>query len=47
VWQASATQRIGSRIPVGHQNDDAATSQARYYAAMERLTAASWHRGEH
>ena len=29
------------------QNDDAATSQARYYAAVERLTAASWRRGEH
>ncbi|MFL9966299.1 hypothetical protein PQR02_35970 [Paraburkholderia sediminicola] len=29
------------------QNDDAATSQARYYAAAERLTAASWRRGEH
>src|SRR5579864_5111195 len=28
-------------------NDDAATSQARYYAAVERLTAASWRRGEH
>jgi hypothetical protein len=30
-----------------NQNDDAATSQARYYAAVERLTAASWRRGEH
>lgn len=29
------------------QNDDAATSQARYYTAVERLTAASWRRGEH
>ncbi|MGQ7932473.1 hypothetical protein [Paraburkholderia sp. D1E] len=29
------------------QNDDAATSQARYYAAVERSTAASWRRGEH
>ncbi|CAE6964685.1 hypothetical protein [Paraburkholderia domus] len=29
------------------QNDDAATSQARYYAAVERVTAASWRRGEH
>lgn len=29
------------------QNDDAATSQVRYYAAVERLTAASWRRGEH
>ena len=29
------------------QNDNAATSQARYYAAVERLTAASWRRGEH
>ncbi|WP_168787646.1 hypothetical protein [Paraburkholderia aromaticivorans] len=29
------------------QNDDAATPQARYYAAVERLTAASWRRGEH
>jgi hypothetical protein len=29
------------------QNDDAATLQARYYVAVERLTAASWHRGEH
>jgi hypothetical protein len=29
------------------QNDDAATSPARYYAALERLTAASWRRGEH
>ena len=28
------------------QNDDAAASQARYYAAVERLTAASWRRGE-
>ena len=29
------------------QNDDAAASQARYYAAVERLTAVSWRRGEH
>jgi hypothetical protein len=29
------------------ENDDAATSQARYYAAVERLTAASWHKGGH
>jgi hypothetical protein len=29
------------------QADDAATSQARYYAAVERLTAVSWRRGEH
>ena len=29
------------------QNDDAATSQARYYAALERLTATSWRKGEH
>ncbi|MFL9913799.1 hypothetical protein [Paraburkholderia sp. RL17-337-BIB-A] len=29
------------------QNDNAATSQARYYAAVGRLTAASWRRGEH
>jgi hypothetical protein len=29
------------------QNDDAATSRARYYVAVERLTAASWRRGEH
>jgi hypothetical protein len=28
------------------QNDDAAASQARYCAAVERLTAASWRRGE-
>ncbi|MGB8416261.1 hypothetical protein [Paraburkholderia sp.] len=28
------------------QNDDAAASQARYYAAVERLTAVSWRRGE-
>jgi len=28
------------------QNDDAAVSQARYYAAVERLTAVSWRRGE-
>ena len=28
-------------------NDDAATSQARYSAAVERLTAARWRRGEH
>lgn len=27
------------------QNDDAAASQARYYAAVERLTAASWRKG--
>ena len=30
-----------------NQNDDAASSQARYYAAVERLTTASWRRGEH
>jgi hypothetical protein len=29
------------------QNDDAAASQARYNAAVERLTAASWRKGEH
>ncbi|MFM0040137.1 hypothetical protein PQQ73_37095 [Paraburkholderia strydomiana] len=29
------------------QSDDAAISQARYYAAVERLTAASWRGGEH
>ena len=29
------------------QNDDFAASQARYYAAVERLTAVSWRRGEH
>jgi hypothetical protein len=29
-----------------NQNDDAATSQARYYAAVERLTAVSWRGGE-
>jgi hypothetical protein len=29
------------------QNDDSAASQARYYAAVERLTAVSWRRGEH
>jgi hypothetical protein len=29
-----------------NQNDDAAAS-ARYYAAVERLSAASWRRGEH
>lgn len=29
------------------QIDDAATSQARYYTAVERLTAASWRKGEH
>ena len=28
------------------QNDDATASQARYYAAVERLTAVSWRRGE-
>lgn len=28
------------------RNDDAAASQTRYYAAMERLTAVSWRRGE-
>ena len=28
------------------QNDDAVASQARYYAAVERLTAVSWRRGE-
>ena len=28
------------------QNDDAAASQARYYAAVGRLTAVSWRRGE-
>jgi len=30
-----------------NQNDDAAALQARYYAAVERLTAACWCRGEH
>ena len=30
-----------------NQNDDAAALQARYYAAVERLSAASWRRGEH
>ena len=30
-----------------NQNDDAAVSQARYDAAVERLTAASWRKGEH
>ena len=30
-----------------NQNGDAAASQARYYAAVERLTAASWRKGEH
>jgi hypothetical protein len=30
-----------------NQNGDAAASQARYYAAVERLTAASWRRGVH
>ena len=30
-----------------NQNDDAAALQARYYAAVERLTAASWRKGEH
>jgi hypothetical protein len=29
------------------QNDDAATSRARYYVAVKRLTAESWRRGEH
>jgi hypothetical protein len=29
------------------QNDDSAASQACYYAAVERLTAASWRKGEH
>jgi hypothetical protein len=29
------------------QNDDAATSRARYYVAVERLTAKSWRRSEH
>ena len=29
------------------QNDDAATSYARYYAAVERVTAASWRKGGH
>ena len=29
------------------QNGDAATSQARYYAAVERLTVASWRNGTH
>ncbi|WP_244146112.1 hypothetical protein [Paraburkholderia caledonica] len=29
------------------QNDDAATSRARYYVAVERLTAESWRRVEH
>ncbi|MGF6604699.1 hypothetical protein P3T23_009455 [Paraburkholderia sp. GAS448] len=30
-----------------NQNDDAAVSEARYYAAVERLTATSWRKGEH
>ena len=30
-----------------NQNDDSAALQARYYAAVERLSAASWRRGEH
>jgi hypothetical protein len=30
-----------------NQNDDAAVSQARYDAAVERLTAASWRKREH
>ena len=30
-----------------NQNDDAAALQARYDAAVERLSAASWRRGEH
>jgi len=29
------------------QNGDAAASQSSYYAAVERLTAASWRKGEH
>jgi hypothetical protein len=29
------------------QNDNAEASQARYNAAVERLTAARWHKGEH
>jgi hypothetical protein len=29
------------------QNGDAAASQSRYYAAVERLSAASWRKGEH
>jgi hypothetical protein len=49
-----AVHAIGS-VVAGHlfdilktdQNDDAAVSQARYYAAVERLTAASWRGGEH
>ncbi|MFM0339937.1 hypothetical protein [Paraburkholderia fungorum] len=28
-----------------NQNDDAAASQARYYAALDRLTVVSWRRG--
>jgi hypothetical protein len=28
------------------KNDDAAVSQTRYYAAVERLSAANWRRGE-
>ncbi|SFU25981.1 hypothetical protein SAMN05192563_10454 [Paraburkholderia aspalathi] len=30
-----------------NQNDDAAASPARYYAAVERLTVARWRKGEH
>lgn len=49
-----AVHAIGS-VVAGHlfdilktdQNDDAAVSQARYYAAVERLTAVSWRGGEH
>ncbi|WP_028218027.1 DUF1841 family protein [Paraburkholderia oxyphila] len=29
------------------RNDNAEASQAAYYAAVERLTAARWHQGEH
>ena len=48
-----AIHAIGS-VVAGHlfdilqanQNDDAGASQAHYYAAVERLTAASWRSGE-
>jgi Tfp pilus assembly PilM family ATPase len=49
-----AVHAIGSVVaePLFHilktnQNDDSAALQARYYAAVERLSAASWCRGEH
>ncbi|MFL9935862.1 hypothetical protein P0D88_44025 [Paraburkholderia sp. RL18-103-BIB-C] len=48
-----ATHAIGSVVAENlfgilkaDHNDDAAASQARYYAAVERLTAVSWRRGE-